>query len=158
MIANKDQTEPSSNQPLPNSSKIYVEGQIHADLKVPMREIRLHPTHSVSGETIENEPVQVYDTSGPWGDPSFQGKVSEGLPALRRDWILQRDDVESYDGREVLPLDNGYLSGKHEELSHRSEDGATLKQFPGLKRKPVRASKGHPVTQLWYARQGIITP
>ena len=55
MIANKDQTEPSSNQPLPNSSKIYVEGQIHADLKVPMREIRLHPTHSVSGETIENE-------------------------------------------------------------------------------------------------------
>ena len=158
MIANKDQTEPSSNQPLPNSSKIYVEGQIHADLKVPMREIRLHPTHSVSGETIENEPVQVYDTSGPWGDPSFQGKVSEGLPALRRDWILQRDDVESYDGREVLPLDNGYLSGKHEDSAHRSEDGPKLKQFPGLKRKPVRASKGHPVTQLWYARQGIITP
>ncbi len=158
MIANKDQTEPSSIQPLPNSSKVYVEGKIHSDLKVPMREIELHPTHSVSGETIENEPVRVYDTSGPWGDPSFKGEVSEGLPALRRDWILQREDVESYEGREILPLDNGYLSEKHAESSNRSDDVAALKQFPGLKRKPMRASKGHPVTQLWYARQGIITP
>jgi phosphomethylpyrimidine synthase len=158
MIANKEQTEPSSNQPLPNSSKVYVGGQLHKDLKVPMREIELHPTHSVSGEIIDNEPVRVYDTSGPWGDSSFEGNVSQGLPALRRDWILSREDVESYDGRDVLPLDNGYLSDKHVESAHKKPDGAALKQFPGLKRKPMRAVKGHPVTQLWYARQGIITP
>ena len=158
MIANKDQTEPSSSQPLPNSTRVYVDGQLHDSVKVPMREISLHPTHTVTGETVQNEPVRVYDTSGPWGDPEFNGKVSEGLPALRLDWIQKRDDVESYEGREVLPLDNGYLSEKHAESAGNTDGANGLKQFPGLKRKPLRASKGHPVTQLWYARQGIITP
>ena len=158
MIANKDQTEPSSSQPLPNSTRVYVDGQIHDYVKVPMREISLHPTHTVTGETVQNEPVRVYDTSGPWGDPDFNGEVSEGLPALRLEWIQQRDDVESYEGREVLPLDNGYLSEKHAESAGSNNGSNGLKQFPGLKRKPLRASKGHPVTQLWYARQGMITP
>lgn len=158
MIAKKDQTEPSSSQPLPNSTRVYVDGQLHDCVKVPMREISLHPTHTVAGETVDNEPVRVYDTSGPWGDPDFTGKVSEGLPGLRSDWIQDRGDVESYEGREVLPLDNGYLSDKHAESAGNNDDANALKQFPGLKRKPLRASKGHPVTQLWYARQGIITP
>jgi phosphomethylpyrimidine synthase len=158
MIAKKDQTEPSSSQPLPNSTRVYVDGQLHDCVKVPMREISLNPTHTVAGKTVENEPVRVYDTSGPWGDPGFSGKVSEGLPGLRSEWILQRGDVESYEGREVLPLDNGYLSEKHVESAGNNDGTNALKQFPGLKRKPLRASKGHPVTQLWYARQGIITP
>ena len=123
-----------------------------------MREIALHDTHSTSGEVTQNPPVRVYDTSGPWGDPSFRGQVSEGLPSLRADWIQSRGDVESYEGRAVLPGDNGYLSAKHAESASQSRPDAALKVFPGLKRQPLRASKGHPVTQLWYARQGIITP
>jgi phosphomethylpyrimidine synthase len=123
-----------------------------------MREIALHDTHSTSGEVTQNPPVRVYDTSGPWGDPSFRGQVSEGLPSLRADWIQSRGDVESYEGRAVLPGDNGYLSAKHAESASQSRPDAALKVFPGLKRQPLRASQGHPVTQLWYARQGIITP
>ena len=104
--------------------------------------------------------MRVYDCSGPWGDPNFTGTSDEGLPALRRDWILQRGDVAEYSGREVRPMDNGYLSGKHAEFASNAEKNR-LVEFPGLlgqRRKPLRASQGHPVTQLWYAKQGIITP
>ncbi len=123
-----------------------------------MREIALHDTHSVNGQVHANEPVRVYDTSGPWGDPEFTGLVTEGLPATRDSWVHARGDVEAYEGREVRPGDNGYLSTKHAESAAESRADAALKPFPGLKRKPLRASKGHPVTQLWYARQGIVTP
>jgi len=123
-----------------------------------MREIALHDTHSVNGQVHANEPVRVYDTSGPWGDPEFTGLVTEGLPATRDAWVHSREDVEAYEGREVRPGDNGYLSTKHAESAAESRADAALKPFPGLKRKPLRASKGHPVTQLWYARQGIVTP
>ena len=123
-----------------------------------MREIALHDTHSVNGQVHANEPVRVYDTSGPWGDPEFTGLVTEGLPATRDSWVHARADVEAYEGREVRPGDNGYLSTKHAESAAESRADAALKPFPGLKRKPLRASKGHPVTQLWYARQGIVTP
>ena len=123
-----------------------------------MREIALHDTHSVNGQVHTNEPVRVYDTSGPWGDPEFTGLVTEGLPATRDSWVHARGDVEAYEGREVRPGDNGYLSTKHAESAAESRADAALKPFPGLKRKPLRASKGHPVTQLWYARQGIVTP
>jgi len=104
--------------------------------------------------------VRVYDCSGPWGDPAFTGKSDEGLPALRRDWILKRGDVEEYDGREVKPMDNGYLSGKHAEFASNAEKNR-LVEFPGLlgqRRKPLRAKAGKCVTQLQYARAGIITP
>jgi phosphomethylpyrimidine synthase len=107
-----------------------------------------------------NEPVRVYDCSGPWGDPAFQGSVEEGLPALRAPWIRARGDVEEIEGREVKPQDNGYLSDKHAEYASQAEKNRLI-EFPGLKarrRRTLRASKGHPVTQLWYARQGIITP
>ncbi|MDG1893193.1 MAG: phosphomethylpyrimidine synthase ThiC [Verrucomicrobiota bacterium] len=158
MIAKKDQAKASSTRLSPNSSKVYVQGQLHPQLKVPMREISLDPTKTVDGQIHENQPVRVYDTSGPWGDAGFDGNVSDGLPALRHEWVLKREDVEAYDGREVLPVDNGYLSEKHAETSAKVGNDAELKLFSGPKRQPLRASKGHPVTQLWYARQGIVTP
>jgi phosphomethylpyrimidine synthase len=157
MIASKDSIEPQSTDSLPNSRKIYLDGSLNEGVRVPFREISLSNTKNFDGKIIENEPVRVYDTSGPWGDQDFDGDVKQGLPQLRRDWILGRKDVEEYDGREIQPMDNGYLSGKHAEYASQAERNR-LVEFPGLKRKPLRASAGHPVTQLWYAKQGIITP
>jgi phosphomethylpyrimidine synthase len=125
-----------------------------------MREIRQSPTTCLDGSQEANAPVRVYDCSGPWGDPAFRGHVEQGLPPLRLEWIRARGDVEPYAGREVTPQDNGYLSGKHAEYASSAERNR-LVEFPGLKgerRRPMRAATGHPVTQLWYARQGIITP
>jgi phosphomethylpyrimidine synthase len=160
MIATKESFEPHSSEALPNSEKTHVAGSLHPDIRVPMREIKVTPTKTVSGAIEENAPVRVYDCSGPWGDPKFTGTVEEGLPALRDSWIRRRGDIEEYDGREVKPQDNGYLSGKHAEFASQAERNR-LVEFPGLKsqrRRTLRAAKGHPVTQLWYARQGIITP
>jgi len=133
---------------------------LHPDIRVPMRQITLTPTTINECDVRPNKPVRVYDCSGPWGDPAFTGKSEEGLPALRRDWILQRGDVEEYAGREVKPMDNGYLSGKHAEFASVAEKNR-LVEFPGLlgqRRKPLRAKAGKVVTQLQYARAGIITP
>ncbi len=115
-----------------------------------MREIEVSDTKSYTGAIEKNAPVRVYDCSGPWGDPAFTGTSDEGLPALRRDWILKRGDVEEYDGREVKPQDNGYLSGKHAEFASKAEKNR-LVEFPGLKgsrRRPLRAKAGKVVTQL----------
>ncbi|NNE92487.1 MAG: phosphomethylpyrimidine synthase ThiC [Verrucomicrobiales bacterium] len=143
----------------PNSKKIYVEGKLHDDLKIPLREISLDETNHPSGRVEVNEPIRVYDTSGPWGDPEFDGDPENGLPALRREWILARGDVEEYDGRDVKPEDNGYLSNEHaDRYNEKKAEENKLKEYPGLKRKPLRASKGTPVTQMHYAKQGIITP
>ena len=160
MIATKDSIEPHSSEQLPNSTRVYLQGRIHPEVRVPVREIALSPTKTFSGELEANEPVRVYDCSGPWGDPAFTGTSDEGLPALRAKWIADRKDVAEYDGREVKPQDNGYLSGKHAEYASKAEKNR-LVEFPGLKgqrRRPLRASAGHPVTQLWYARQGVVTP
>ncbi|HEV7866043.1 MAG TPA: phosphomethylpyrimidine synthase ThiC, partial [Chthoniobacteraceae bacterium] len=160
MIATTDSIEPHSSDQLPASTRIYLEGRIHPGIRVPFREIALSPTRSMNGDLAPNQPVRVYDCSGPWGDPSFTGTSDEGLPTPRAEWIAARADVAPYDGREVLPQDNGYLSGKHAEYASKAERNR-LVEFPGLKgqrRRPLRASAGHPVTQLWYARQGIITP
>ncbi|MFN9914167.1 MAG: phosphomethylpyrimidine synthase ThiC, partial [Pirellulaceae bacterium] len=127
-------------------------------VRVPFREISLSPTKNFDGKLEPNEPVRVYDTSGPWGDNAFLGDVEHGLPALRREWILGRGDVAEYEGRTVCPEDNGYLSGIHADHAAKRNGKAALKEFPGLRRKPLRASAGHPVSQLWYARQGIVTP
>jgi len=161
MIAPKDSIEPQSTDSLPNSRRVYTPGTLHPDVRVPMREISLAPTKSFNGPLLQNDPVVVYDTSGPWGDPDFHGDVREGLPALRKDWIIARGDVREYDGRPVAPSDNGYLSEVHENrsLSNGHDVNGALTRFPDeARRKPLRASAGHPVTQLWYARQGIITP
>jgi phosphomethylpyrimidine synthase len=146
---------------LPNSRRAYVQGRLHPDVRVPMREIELAPTKRADGRIEVNEPVRVYDTRGPWGDPDFHGDVTRGLPPLRREWILRRGDVEEYDGRPVRPEDDGYLSEQHRALARarRQDDpGYRLEGLTAPRRKPLRASKGNPVTQLWYARQGIITP
>src|SRR2546428_13917050 len=145
----------SVEKPLPNSRRVYVGGKIHPDIRVPFREISLAPTKSMSGEIEVNEPVRVYDTSGPWGDPSFDGDVEQGLPPLRAKWIHDRGDVEEIEGRAVRPQDNGYLSEKH--AAERNGQKAEVRFQRSAKNKPLRA-KSHAVTQLYYARQGIITP
>ncbi|HUA36936.1 MAG TPA: phosphomethylpyrimidine synthase ThiC [Candidatus Sulfopaludibacter sp.] len=161
MIATKDSFEPHSSEQLPKSKKIYVQGELHKDVRVPMREIELTATKSHAGAIEPNEPVRVYDCSGPWGDPKFTGTVEQGLPALRANWIRSRGDVEEYDGRPVQPIDDGYLSEKHRGLDRAKRQDETSFRLEGLtapRRKPLRAAKGNPVTQLWYARQGVVTP
>ena len=158
MIASTDSFEPSSQDQLPNSKRVYVNGIIHPDVRVGFREISQSPTKSLSGDVKDNSPVRVYDTSGPWGDPDFDGDVAKGLPALREKWIRDRADVEEYEGRKAKPLDNGYLSSVHADHATQRDKANRLKEFHRLKHKPLRASNGHPVTQFWYAKKGIITP
>src|SRR5436305_12699191 len=143
------------NGQLPNSKKTYVSGKLHPDIRVPFREISLASTKSINGEIEINEPVRVYDTSGPWGDPDFHGDVTQGLSPLRRDWILKRGDVDEIEGRVVRPIDDGYLSDKHAAVAVKPSafNGAGAPS----RRKPLRASAAHPITQLHYARHGIIT-
>lgn len=130
------------------SKKVYIEGS-RPDILVPMREIELTPTSGTLGEE-ENLPVQVYDTSGPYTDSQYSVDITKGLPNLRSNWICEREDVEEYEGREMKPEDNGFKDKEDPRTNH--------KIFPGLKRKPLRAKKGHNVTQLHYAKKGIITP
>ncbi|MFO1440622.1 MAG: phosphomethylpyrimidine synthase ThiC [Verrucomicrobiaceae bacterium] len=161
MIADpKTSFEPHSSEQLPASTRVYVEGQIHKDVRVPMREIALSPTKAFNGRIEVNEPVRVYDTSGPWGDPSYKGTVEEGLPALRKAWILSRNDVEEYQGRAIEPRDNGYLTANHAEYAAAKREGllSPLKAPINAQRNPLKAKPGKVVTQLQYARAGIITP
>jgi phosphomethylpyrimidine synthase len=158
MIAANDSIEPQSSSVLPNSQRVYVPGSLHPEIRVPFREIRLSPTKTLSGQTEINEPVRVYDCSGPWGDPDQAPDSSQGLAAIRADWIRARGDVAEYQGREVRPEDNGYLTRGHEEYASQAERRNRLEEWRGPPPRPQRASAGPPVTQLWYARQGIITP
>ena len=147
MIATKDSIEPHSTDQLPASTRVYVPGELYPEVRVPFREIALSPTKTFSGALEENAPVRVYDCSGPWGDAAFTGTSDEGLPTPRAAWVAARADVEAYDGREVLPQDNGYLSGKHAEYASKAERNR-LVEFPGLKghrRRPLRASAGRAV-------------
>jgi phosphomethylpyrimidine synthase len=123
--------------PFPASEKIYVEGS-RPDIRVPMREITLSDP--------EEAKVRVYDTSGPYTDPTADIDIYAGLARMRTDWILERGDVEYYDGRDMKPEDNGNVSAKF-----------LAEEFPVMHR-PLRAKKGKNVTQIHYARQGIITP
>jgi phosphomethylpyrimidine synthase len=147
-------------------------GKIHPEIRVPFRQISLAPTKTMSGEIEVNEPVRVYDTSGPWGDPTVTVDTHQGLPALRRSWILARGDVEEINGRKVQPIDDGWLSEKHRTLNAErrtsnpeSGDGnarparTSSFRFQGSGwRKPLRAKYGSAVTQLYYARNGVVTP
>lgn len=130
------------------SKKVYVEGS-RPDILVPMREIALSPTTGSFGEE-ENTPVRVYDTSGPYTDPAYKVDITKGLPALRSAWIKERGDVEEYEGRTIKPEDNGFRKADDPRMNDNV--------FPNLSRKPLRAKKGKNVTQLHYARKGIITP
>src|SRR4051812_28401239 len=104
MIASKDSIQATtSDKPLPNSRKVYVNGELHPDIRVPFREIALAPTKSIGGQVEVNEPVRVYDTSGPWGDADVAVALDpvEGLPRLRDKWMRDRGDVNEIEGRKV---------------------------------------------------------
>ncbi|MCB9959966.1 MAG: phosphomethylpyrimidine synthase ThiC [Rhodospirillaceae bacterium] len=125
--------------PLPASRKVYQAGTRHPDIRVPMRQIAVHPS---AGES----PLTVYDSSGPYTDPAAEIAITQGLPRLRASWITERGDVEAYDGRPVAPADNGFVSGDR-----------LTPEFP-TSHRPLRAKDGRAVTQLAYARAGIVTP
>ncbi|WP_100398675.1 phosphomethylpyrimidine synthase ThiC [Bacillus sp. FJAT-44742] len=129
------------------SKKVYIQGS-RKDIQVPMREIGLSPTTGAVGEE-KNKPVRVYDTSGPYTDPSYQADVTAGLTPIRHKWINERKDTEEYKGRKLKAEDNGY-----KDIS----DPRAEKVFPGLTRNPLKAKEGKNVTQLHYAKKGIITP
>src|SRR2546429_8147998 len=150
--------DPSTDQSLPNSRRIYIDGT-QSGVRVPFREIDQNPTRNFKDELEENPPVRVYDTSGPYGDPSNRTDVREGLPQLRREWIVGRGDVEEYEGRSLQPIDDGYLTFAAAQTAREKAKGLNrLEDFPTLIRTPLRAKKGACVTQMHYARQGIITP
>jgi len=150
----KPQVDSSTDQALPNSRRIYIEGT-RPGVHVPFREIDQNPTRNFKNELEENPPVRVYDTSGPYGDPSVRTDVREGLAQLRREWIVGRGDVEEYEGRAIHPIDDGYLTF---EAAQTARDKGRLEDFPTLRRTPLRARKGACVTQMHYAKRGIITP
>jgi phosphomethylpyrimidine synthase len=127
--------------PLPASRKIFVQGSLHKDVYVPLREISL-------SDQSQEQPLHVYDSSGPYTDTEVVQdlNIEEGLPRLREAWIRARGDVEEYTGREVRPEDNGFAANER-----------LVPEFPA-KRTPLRARDGLAVTQLEYARSGIVTP
>lgn len=129
----------------PASTKVYIHGS-RPDILVPEREITLHDTHTPQG-VEHNAPLRVYDTSGPMTDPAFQADIRKGLLKLRQAWIEERGDVACYEGRAVQPEDNGLRSGIRPAA-----------EFPGAVSRPLRALPGRNVTQMHYARRGIITP
>ena len=139
----------------PNSRKVYLKGKIHP-VNVPMREISQSESSLPNGDSEENKPIRVYDTSGAWGDPDYHNNSEVGLPLLRNSWIHERNDVEKISGRVHLPIDNGYLSSKHELKSGKKRE--ELPDFDLSNRSILRAISGKCVTQLHYAKQGIITP
>jgi len=142
----------------PASTRCYVEGS-RSDIRVPMREIALHPTRLPDGSLEENAPVRVYDTSGPWGDPDYHRDVTQGLPALRAEWVRQRGDVEAIAGRRLSPMDDGYLSEKHRAKAESEGARNRIEYFQRGARPILRAKSGvKSVSQLHYARQGVITP
>jgi phosphomethylpyrimidine synthase len=147
----------SGHRLFPASRRVYVVGS-RPDLRVPMREINLAPTRLPNGTEVPNESVRVYDTAGPWGDPDFGGDASQGLPLLRAAWIRERGDVEETSGRGVKPIDDGYLSEKHRAQAEAEGRRNPLKYFDRTGRPVLRAKPGRRVTQLHYARQGVITP
>ncbi|OZA65156.1 MAG: phosphomethylpyrimidine synthase ThiC, partial [Sphingomonadales bacterium 39-62-4] len=128
--------------PIRGSRKIHVESLRFPNVKVAMREISLEPS---SGEPA----VRVYDTSGPFTDTRATIDIAAGLPQLRRDWIMARGDVEDYAAREIKPEDNG-LKGP--------DRSAGVPAFPNVVKRPLRAKAGQNVSQMHYARKGIITP
>ncbi|NRA11949.1 MAG: phosphomethylpyrimidine synthase ThiC, partial [Crocinitomicaceae bacterium] len=133
--------------PFPNSQKIYVSGTIHPEIKVAMREILLSDTKdSMTGKMTPNEPVTVYDTSGPYTDPDKDINVHNGIERIREQWILDRGNVE-----QLSEFTSEYCN---ERLNDKSLDHMRF----SLIKKPLRAKEGENVTQLHYAKKGIITP
>ncbi|MEX1000815.1 MAG: phosphomethylpyrimidine synthase ThiC [Crocinitomicaceae bacterium] len=137
-------------EPFPASEKIYVKGKIHPDVKVAMREIKLTDSQAIFTDGTfkkpTNEPVVVYDTSGPFTDPSVEIDIKKGIPAIREKWIKERADVEELN---EISSDYGKKQLYNSDLDYL--------RFEYLK-KPLRAKEGKNVSQMHYAKKGIITP
>ena len=129
-------------EPFPASTKVWEAGGLHPSVRVPMREVSL-----TNGET-----VTLYDTSGPYTDPQATIDVRRGLDALREPWIDTRADTATYSGRVAQAVDDGLSPEAHDRLH------ALRAQAEGLQRRPRRALAGANVTQMHYARRGIVTP
>ncbi len=138
-----------SRNPLPGSKKVYVHGKIHPEIRIPFREIELTPTRSAAGRLEADPPVRVYDPSGPYTDPSEDIDVRKGLEPLRLTWIEARGDTETYRGRPIQPVDDGYKTEEH---------AADVQRFQQRRHKVRRAVSGRNVTQMHYARRGVVTP
>ncbi len=132
-----------TSDPFPNSQKVYVQGKLFPEIQVAMREIE-------TAKSAMEVPLRVYDTSGIYTDKSQNFDIRKGLPKLRRDWVVGRGDVEEYEGRQIKPEDNGLKDWKN-------ADKVIDEQFLNPNLTPLRAKKGKNVSQLHYARQGIIT-
>ena len=137
-----------SRNPFPNSKKVYVQGEIHPEIRVAMREIELSPTIDQATKKVieENPPITVYDTSGAYTDPSIEINVQKGLEPIRKDWILKRGDVEE------LGDISSFFGRKR--AADRSLDYLRFEYT----HKPLKAKKGQNVSQMHYAKKGMITP
>jgi phosphomethylpyrimidine synthase len=134
-------------EPLPGSRKVYIQGGHEgqdANIRVPMREVAL-----TNGELIS-----LYDCSGPYTDPNVEIDVTKGLPAVREAAVVARGDTELYEGRAIQAVDDGLLAGER----HDARMAALREATKSLQRQPRRAKAGHNVSQMHYARKGIITP
>ena len=143
-VGDTAEIDPATKVPFANSRKVYIQGS-RPDIQVPFREISLSDTPSQFGAE-KNPPVMVYDTSGVYTDPNVNVDIRNGLPALRTTWILERGDVEQLDGP------------SSEFGQQRLVDPALVEMRFNLHRKPLRAKAGANVSQIHYARKGIITP
>jgi len=152
--ATDEKVEISTDPISPNSKKVYVNGTLHPDIKVPFREISLSPSTTVSGngnghhKENDESSILVYDTSGPYTDPETKIDIREGLQPIRLPWITGREDVEYYDARTIMPKDDGYRDGEN----------PNTERFPKTRVQVLRAKPGQNVTQMHYAKRGIITP
>ena len=137
--SNPEKTVPAvTTGPLPSSRKIFASPDAAPDIRVPLREIILS-----EGAGEPNLPV--YDTSGPYTDPSVTIDVNAGLARNRKEWVLERGGVEEYEGRQIKPEDNGSVS-----------TDKAARAFSAY-HKPLRGLDGHKITQLEFARAGIVT-
>jgi len=154
--ATDDKIEISTDPISPKSKKVYVSGTLYPDIKVPFREISLSPSTTISGNGNSNghhkegdeSSILVYDTSGPYTDPKAIIDIREGLEPIRLPWITGREDVEYYEARTIMPKDDGYRDGEN----------PNTERFPKTRAQVLRAKPGQNVTQMHYAKKGIITP
>ena len=150
--ATDEEVEISTDPISPNSKKVYVSGALHPEIKVPFREISLSSstTEDKNDHHKDNDEssILVYDTSGPYTDPNVKIDIREGLQPIRLPWITGREDVEYYDARTIMPKDDGYRDGEN----------PNTERFPKTRVKVLRSKTGQNVTQMHYAKKGIITP
>lgn len=138
-------------KPFPKSKRIYVAGKLFPDVQVPFREVEVSDTVTFTGKVEPNEPIRIYDSSGTMGAHD----IKQGIPPIRSSWIQERGDVEEYSPRKISPIDNGYESYSQSEYARTK---GNLQEYPGLRRRPLRAIGNSNVTQMEYARRGLITP